>query len=252
MQTILQDVKFALRILSKNPGFTAVAVLTLALGIGANTAIFSVVNAVLLQPLPYKDSGRLVAISQTDRQSRVTGVPVSHTKFTQIQDQSHAFESAAAYYVLGVALATQHEPEVIFGAHVSQDFFDVLGVHAARGRTFLPEEQKTGGPDVAVVTDAFWHSYFAGDESLLGRPVTLDGKNVTVVGILPATFKFPLQFPEPSVWLPREFENSTLRPDQIQSGAGYLSMDWAASSRPVHHEGASGTGDDQFAVSSAI
>jgi putative ABC transport system permease protein len=224
MQTIWQDVKFALRILRKNPGFTAVAVVTLALGIGANTSIFSVVNAVLLQPLPYKDSGRLVAVSQVDRQSRVNGIPVSHTKFTQIQEQSRTLESAAAYYVLGLALATKHEPEVIFGAHVSRDFFDVLGVHAARGRTFLPEEQKTGGPDVAVVTDAFWHGYFAGDESLLGRTLTLDGKDVTVVGILPATFKFPLQFPEPGVWLPREFENSTLRPEQVHSGAGYLSM----------------------------
>ncbi|HEX4544376.1 MAG TPA: ABC transporter permease, partial [Candidatus Acidoferrum sp.] len=152
------------------------------------------------------------------------GVPVSYTKFTQIQEQGRTLESAAAYYVLGIALATQHEPEVIFGAHVSQYFFDVLGVHAARGRTFLPEEQKPGGPDVAVVTDAFWHSYFAGDESLVGRTLTLDGKSVTVVGILPATFKFPLQFPEPGVWLPREFENTTLRPDQIQSGAGYLTM----------------------------
>ena len=222
MQTIWQDVKFALRILRKNPGFTAVAIFTLALGIGANTAIFSVVNAVLLQPLPYRDSGRLLSISQVDRQNHAIGIPLSHTKFMQIQEQSRALESAAAYYALGLALARQNEPEVVVGAHVSQGFFDVLEVHPARGRTFLPEEQKSGGPDVAVVSDAFWHSYFAGDESLLGRTLTLDGKNVTVVGILPASFKFPLLFPEPSVWLPREFENSTLRPEQIQTGAGYL------------------------------
>jgi putative ABC transport system permease protein len=223
MRTIWQDVNFALRILRKNPGFTAVAIFTLALGIGANTAIFSVVNAVLLQPLPYRDSGRLLSISQVDRQNHVIGIPLSYTKFTQIQEQSRALESAATYYALGLALATQHEPEVVVGAHVSQSFFDVLGVHPARGRTFLPEEQKTGGPDVAVVSDGFWHSYFAGEESLLGRTLTLDGKNVTVVGILPASFQFPLLFPEPSVWLPREFENGTLRPEQIQSGAGYLS-----------------------------
>ena len=224
MRTIWQDVTFALRILKKNPGFTLVAVLTLALGIGANTAIFSVVSAVLLQPLPYRDSGRLLSISQVDRQNHVTGVPVSHTKFAQIQEQNRTLEGAAAYYVLGLALATQHDPEAVIGAHVSQSFFAVLGVHPARGRTFLPEEQKTGGSDVAVVSDAFWHSYFAGDGSLIGRTISVDGKNVVVVGILPASFKFPLQFPEPSVWLPREFENSTLRPDQIQSGAGYLSM----------------------------
>jgi putative ABC transport system permease protein len=224
MRTIWQDVKFALRILKKNPGFALVAVFTLALGIGANTAIFSVVSAVLLQPLPYRDSGRLLSISQVDRQSHIVGVPVSHTKFVQIQEQSRTLESEAAYYTLSVTLTTQHDPEVVIGAHVSPSFFDVLGVHPARGRTFLSEEQKTGGPDVAIVSDAFWHSYFAGDESLLGRTITLDSKNVAVVGILPASFKFPLQFPEPSIWLPREFEYSTLRPDQIQSGAGYLSM----------------------------
>src|SRR5437879_4207726 len=224
MRSVWQDVKFAARILRKSPGFTAVAIFTLALGIGANTAIFSVVNAILLQPLPYRDSGRLIAVSQVDRQSRVTGVPVSYTKFTQMQEQSRTLDKAAAYYMVGLALATQHDPEVIFGAHVSQGFFDVLGVHAARGRTFLSEEQKAGGPDVAVVTDAFWHTYFAADESALGRPLTLDGRNVTVIGILPASFRFPLQFPEPGVWLPREFENSSLRPEQIQTGAGYLSM----------------------------
>src|SRR6266853_1122539 len=224
MRTIWQDVKFALRILRKNPGFAAVAVITLALGIGANTAIFSVVSAVLLQPLPYRDSGRLLSISQVDRQNKIIGIPVSHTKFTQIQEQNRSLENAAAYYVLGLALATKQDPEVVIGAHVSQDFFEVLGIRPARGRAFLPQEQKTGGPDVAVVSDAFWHGYFAGDESLLGRTLTIDGKNVTVVGILPASFKFPLQFPEPGIWLPREFENSTLRPEQIQSGAGYLSM----------------------------
>ena len=224
MGNIWLDVKFALRILRKNPGFTLVAVFTLALGIGANTAIFSVVNAVLLQPLPYRDAGRLLSISQVDHQNKIVGIPVSHTKFAQIQEQNHTLESAAAYYVLGLALAARHEPEVVIGAHVSQNFFDVLGIRPALGRAFLPEEQKTGGPDVAVVSDAFWHSYFAGDEALLGRSITIDGKNVTVVGILPASFKFPPQFPEPGVWLPREFENSTLRPDQIQSGAGYLSM----------------------------
>jgi putative ABC transport system permease protein len=224
MRTIWQDVKFALRILGKAPGFTLVALFTLALGIGANTAIFSVVHAVLLQPLPYRDAGRLLAVSQIDRQSNTIGISLSETKFKRIQEESRSLDGAATYYVLNVAFATRNEPEVIVGAHVSQDFFNVLGVYPARGRTFVPEEQKEGGADVAVVSDAFWHSYYAGDESLLGRAITLDGKNVTVVGILPSSFKFPLQFPEPSVWLPREFENSALRPDQIQSGAGYLSM----------------------------
>jgi putative ABC transport system permease protein len=224
MLTIWQDVRFAARMLKKNPSFTLVALFTLALGIGANTAIFSVVNAVLLQPLPYQDASRLVSVTQIDRQSRANGILLSYTKFAQIQLQSRTLESVATFYPLTFALTTQHEPEVIIGAHVSQDFFQALAVSPTRGRTFLPEEQKLSGPNVAVVSDAFWHAHFAADEKLLGRTVTIDGKDVTVVGILPPSFKFPLLFPEPGVWLPREFENSTLRPEQIQTGAGFLTF----------------------------
>ena len=224
MRAIWQDVKFALRMLRKNIGFTSVAVLTLALGIGANTAIFSVVDAVLLKPLPFRQADRLAFISQATPDKTTTGIPVSYTKFTQIQEQNRAFEKVAAYYLLTVAFSTQHEPEVILAAHVSQDFFQVLGVTPAQGRTFGPEEQKAGGADVAIISDAFLHSYFAGDISILGKTITLDGKNVAVVGILPQTFKFPLVFPEPGIWLPREFENSGLTPNQVHTGAGFLSV----------------------------
>ena len=224
MRTVWQDVKFALRMLRKNPGFTSVAVLTLALGIGANTSIFSVVDAVLLKPLPFRQADRLVFISQATPDKQTTGIPVSYTKFTQIQEQNHVFDAVAAYYPLTVAFSSQHEPEVILAEHVSQDFFHVLGVTPAQGRTFLPEEQKPGAADVAIVSDAFVHSYFAGDASLLGRTITLDGKNVVVVGILPSTFKFPLQFPEPAIWMPREFENSSLTSTQVNTGAGFLNV----------------------------
>jgi putative ABC transport system permease protein len=224
IRTIWQDVKFALRMLRKNPGFTLVAVLTLGLGIGANTAIFSVVDAVLLRPLPFRDADRLVSISQATPDKQTTGIPVSYTKFTQIQEQNQTFDAVAAYYPLTVAFSTQHEPEAILAAHVSQDFFQVLGVSPALGRTFLPEEEKAGGADVAMVSDAFLHTYFAGDASLLGRTITVDGKNVVVAGILPATFKFPLQFPEPSIWLPREFEYSGLTSNQVHTGAGFLNV----------------------------
>ena len=224
MRSIWQDVKFALRMLRKNPGFTSVAVLTLALGIGANTLIFSVVEAVLLKPLPFREADRLLSISQATPDRQTTGVPVSYTKFLQIQEQSRAFDAVAAYYPLTVAFSSQHEPEVILAAHVSQDFFHVLNASPAQGRTFSSEEEKPGGADVAIVSNAFLHSYFAGDTSLLGKTITLDGKNVVVVGILPASFKFPLQFPEPLVWLPREFENSGLTPTQVHTGAGFLSV----------------------------
>ncbi len=222
--TVARDIAYALRSQRRNPGFAAVAILTLGLGIGANTAIFSVVDAVLLKPLPYQDAQRLINISQTFLQTQATGAPVSFTKFSQIREQSQTIQTAAAYYPLNLSLVTQREPEAVSGAKASADFFQVLGVSPALGRTFLPEEDQPGGADVAVVSDAFWHSHFGGDASLLGRTLTLDGKNVAVVGILPSTFRFPLQFPEPEIWLPRVFEHDNLRPEQIRTGAGYLAV----------------------------
>jgi putative ABC transport system permease protein len=224
MPGVWQDVTFAVRMLGKNPGFTAVAVITLGLGIGANTAIFSVVDAVLLKPLPYPDAAQLVYVSQTARQNQTTGVSVSFTKYEQIRQQSRALETVAAYYTLPLGLITQREPEAIPGARVSIDFFRVLGVTPARGRTFLPEEEQPGGSEVALVSDGFWHRRFGGDDTLIGRTLTLHDRNVTVVGILPESFRFPLQFPEPEIWLPRIDEIADLRPEQVRTGAAYLGV----------------------------
>src|SRR4029077_2787556 len=156
MPNLWQDLKFAVRMLRKNPGFTCVAVLTLALGVGANTTIFSVVHAVLLKPLPYPGAGRLVSLTAS-----------SFPKFTQIHDQTQTLEGIAAYYSFGSSLLTAQEPEAIQGAHVSLDFFRVLDVAPARGRAFLPEEEQTGGANVAILSDGFWRSHFAGDEGTL-------------------------------------------------------------------------------------
>jgi len=224
MQTLWQDVKFALRMLRKNPGFTAVAMLTLALGIGANTAIFSVVNAVLLRPLPYADANQLLAISQTDRASGTTGVPVSFTKFTEIREQNKSLAGVAAFYPYRPSLVSEHEPELVNAVRSSADLFGLLRIRPLLGRSFLPEEEAPGGNDVAILSDGFWHSHFAADPGLLGKTLSLDGKGVTVVGVLPASFHFPLQFPEPDVWLPRVSESNFLTPQQIHSGAGYLSV----------------------------
>jgi putative ABC transport system permease protein len=224
MQTLWQDLKFALRMLRKNPGFTVVAVLTLALGIGANTAIFSVVNTVLLQPLPYKEPGRIISLTQIDLKTQASGALMSYTKYTQIQEQSKTLESMAGFYPLTLSLVTEREPEAVNGARASIDFFRVLGISPARGRTFSPEEEQDGGPDVAVISDGFWHSHFAGDPSALGKPLVLDGKSATIVGILPASFQFPLQFPEPDVWLPRPSETVLLTPAQVRGGASYFNM----------------------------
>ena len=224
MQTLWQDLKFSLRMLRKNPGFTAVAILTLALGIGANTAIFSVVNTVLLQPLPYKEPGRIISLAQIDLKTQASGALMSYTKYTQIQEQSKTLESMAGFYPLTLSLVTEREPEAVNGARASIDFFRVLGISPARGRTFSLEEEQDGGPDVAVISDGFWHSHFAGDPGVLGKPLVLDGKSATVVGILPASFRFPLQFPEPDVWLPRPSETVLLTPAQVRSGASYFNM----------------------------
>jgi putative ABC transport system permease protein len=213
MPNLWQDLKFAFRMLRKNPGFTSVAVLTLALGVGANTTIFSVVHAVLLRPLPYPEASRLVSLTAG-----------SFTKFTQIHDQTRTLEATAAYYTFGSSLLTAQEPEAIQSAHVSLDFFRVLGVTPARGRAFLPEEEQTGGANVAILSDGFWHSHFAGDESILGKTLVLDGESTAVVGILPPSFRFPFAFPEPDVWVPRVFEHPLLKPAQVQLGAGYLSV----------------------------
>jgi putative ABC transport system permease protein len=224
MRTLWQDLRFAVRMLRKNPGFAAVAMLTLALGIGANTAIFSVVNAVLLRPLPYNDSNELLAISQTDRASGTTGVPVSFTKFTQISEQNKSLANVAAFYPYTPSLVSEREPELVNGMRISEDFFRVLGIAPLLGRNFLPEEETLGGNNVVILSDSFWHNHFAADPGLLGKTLSLDGKSVTVVGVLPVGFHFPLQFPEPDVWLPRVSESSLLTPQQIHSGAGYLSM----------------------------
>ncbi len=213
MLNLWQDLKFAVRMLRKNPGFTFVAVLTLALGVGANTTIFSVVHAVLLKPLPYPGAGRLVSLTAS-----------SFPKFTQIHDQTQTLEDIAAYYSFGSSLLAVQEPEAIQSAHASLDFFRVLDVAPARGRAFLPEEEQTGGANVAILSDGFWHSHFAGDESIVGKTLLLDGKSTTVVGILPFSFRFPFAFPEPDVWLPRVFEHPLLKPVQVQIGAGYLSV----------------------------
>jgi putative ABC transport system permease protein len=224
MAMILQDLKFALRMLQKNPGFTLVAVLTLALGIGANSAIFSVVNAVFLRPLPYHAPAQLLYVSGVLRQTKATGASLSFTKFTQIREQSQSLASLAAFYSTTLSLVTDRVPEAVSAARVSRDFFQVLGVSPHRGRDFLPGEEEKGAADVALISDGFWHSHFAANEGVLGHALILDGKPVTIVGVLPANFRFPLQFPEPDVWLPRVSDPTFLRPEQVQTGAGYLSV----------------------------
>jgi putative ABC transport system permease protein len=221
---LVQDLRFALRMLRKNPVFTLVAVLTLALGIGANSAIFSVVHAVLLQPLPYQNPGQLLFLSGLNRQTGAVGVTMSFTKFNQIREQSRTFENLAALYPASFSLLTGREPEAIRGNRTSRNLFQVLGVSPVLGRDFRPEEEVQGADDVAIISDGFWHSHFGSDPNALGRTMSLDGRTVTVIGILPPQFRFPLQFPEPDIWIPGISDPFFLRPEQVRSGAGYLTL----------------------------
>jgi putative ABC transport system permease protein len=200
---LLQDLRFALRMLRKSPGFTAVAVLTLALGIGANTAIFSVVEGVLLKPLPYKDPARLVwATLQFPRPGMVRSF-VPHPTYFAWRDQNHVFSGmAATHFRSDFTLTGAGIPERIPGMSVSANFFSVLGVELALGRGFTSEEDRQGGPPAAILSYGLWRSRFAGDSRILGRSVILDDKDYRVVGVLPPSFKFPTLNLQPEVFVP--------------------------------------------------
>jgi putative ABC transport system permease protein len=193
MDTLLQDIRYSVRTLLKSPGFAAVAVIALALGIGANSAIFSAVNAVLLRPLPYKDASRLVMIWQDHR---ARGGPerewASPSNFYDWRDHNQVFDHVAALVGWGPTLTGQGEPEDLVGAAVSDDTFSMLGVQPSLGRTFRPDEDQPGAEKVVVLSDKLWRRRFGADESLIGKPIILGGDSYTVVGVMPAKFKFPI------------------------------------------------------------
>ncbi|MGE3435833.1 MAG: ABC transporter permease [Blastocatellales bacterium] len=201
MRTLMQDLRYGARMLMKQPGFTFVAIVTLALGIGANTAIFSVVNAVLLRPLPYEESERLVVLHETNPQQGRDEMNISYPNFTDWRARSQSFEQMAAFRSGGIILTGKNEPARLQATVVSADFFALLRVKPLRGRAFLPEEDKVGGAPVVVVSHAFWQSRFGGDENLVGQQITLNGKSNTVVGVMPPGFVFPAG-DETEVWMP--------------------------------------------------
>ena len=190
MNTLLQDLRYGFRMLSKKPGFTLIAVMTLALGIGATTAIFTVVNAVLLRPLPYAEPDRIMALWPDRPGSSFSGV--SESKFVFWREQSQSFEGVAATAGIGsgVNLSGGNEPEVVSGVRVSADFFRVLGVHPSIGRDFTQEEDSPGGDRVVILTDGLWRRHFGGDLALPGKTVPINAKDYTVVGVMPPGFRY--------------------------------------------------------------
>ncbi|MGB7922683.1 MAG: ABC transporter permease [Pyrinomonadaceae bacterium] len=193
LETMWQDLRYGMRVLAKSPVFTTVAVMSLALGIGANTAIFSVVNGLLLRPLPYPDSERITHVWHTPPQESFPGMDrfsASPANYLDWKSQSNSFEQMAAYQGAGFSMSAGDNPVPVTAAAVSADFFTVLRSNASQGRTFLPEEEQPGRNQVVVVSHELWQRAFGGNPNLIGQSLTLDSQSYTVIGIMPAGFKF--------------------------------------------------------------
>jgi hypothetical protein len=199
MTTLRQDLRFALRMLLKHPASTLVAVATLGLAIGANTAIFSVVNGALLRPLPFPEPDRLYQIVRLfqDGSNGSQSVP----KFVMWRDRTRTFESMAAYDDLGSGfnLTGEGAPERVIGSRVTRGFFDVLRVRPAMGRGFRADEDRPGGPRVVVLSHGLWTRRFGADPGALGREIRLNDEVYTIVGVMPRGFEFPRGV---SLWTP--------------------------------------------------
>jgi len=191
------DIRYAIRVLLKSRGITLVAVVALALGIGVNTAIFSVVNAVLFRPLPYSDPARLVTVLRPDSN------PVAAPDFLEFRDHAHSFEHVGAAEGWSASLTGRDAPEQIRGLHLSEDMFAMLGVAALRGRTFSADDLKPGSPRVLVISYALWQRSFAASADIVGQKVQLDRESYTVIGIMPPEFEFaPFWITQAEMWAP--------------------------------------------------
>src|SRR5579864_1037753 len=226
MGTLIQDIRYGLRVLVKNPGFTAVAILSLALGIGANTTIFTVVNAVLLNPLPVQDSSRLVEMDTVDSKTSIgaanaTKLGMSWPNYRDYRDKSAVFSGLSVFTFGGLTLSGLGDPKQIGGQLVSANYFDILGVKPAIGRTFFPDEdQKPGGNQVAVLSYALWTHQFGSDRGVLGKALTLNSVPYTVIGVAAPEFKGTFAFLNPEeIWLPISMYK------QILTGFGAENLD---------------------------
>ncbi len=217
LSVILQDVRYALRGLWHRPAFTAVALLMIALGIGANAAVFSVVYGVLLKSLPYREPNRLVQIWETNPLRNWTSATVAPANLLDWRDRSRSFEGIAYYIgsdgkgpgLTDVTLTEGAEPERLRGMQVSGNFFEVLGSGPALGRTFTPKEALPGSPRIVVLSDAFWHRRFGGDRSLVGRRIDLNGVSWDVVGVMPPAFHVPGV--QVDFWAPQPYDEAAFR-----------------------------------------
>ncbi|HKQ91433.1 MAG TPA: ABC transporter permease, partial [Blastocatellia bacterium] len=198
MQTLLHDLRYGLRMLAKKPGFTVVAVFTLALGIGANSAIFSVVNGVLLRPMQLEDPDRLIKI--WEKLPAGGQGTASAPNLKDWREQNTVFNGIAAYQFSSLNLRGQESPERLSGATVSPNFFDVVGVRPQLGRAFQTGEDEAGRNRVALLSHRLWQRVFGGDAGVVGKEIPLNGENYTVIGVMPPDFRFPSRPTE--IWVP--------------------------------------------------
>jgi putative ABC transport system permease protein len=219
MSHCIQDARFALRMFRRSPGFVAAAVLTMALAIGANTAIFTVVNALLLQPLPFPDSARLMEVQRTFPDGGIGMVPVPHFLFWR--DHSRVFARMAAYTTLssGFNLAAAGPPDRVLGSRVSRQFLSVFAVKPALGRDFLPEEDRAGARRVVILSHGLWGRRFGSDRAVLGRTLRLNGEGYTVIGVMPPSFRFPAQV---DLWTPLRIDPASRDKADILEVTGRL------------------------------
>jgi len=202
LETFLQDTRYALRTLRKNPGFTAVAVLTLALGIGANTAIFSVVYAVLLKPLPFTNPDQLVTAFQANKQQGVAETGCSYLNFEEWRAQNHVFSEMAGNLAHQLTLTGRVEPTVVNTSVVTPEFFALLDVKPLAGRIFSSQDGNQGAQPVVLVSEELWRGRFGADPKIIGTSINLDQRPFTVIGIIPGTFHTPFFTTKQEVWIP--------------------------------------------------
>jgi putative ABC transport system permease protein len=254
MQSLLQDLRYGLRMLLHKPGFAAVAVITLALGIGANTAIFSVVNAVLLRPLPYREPGKLVRIYTEFPTMNLKKFWVSAPEFLDIQNEADSWESIGAWRTIGSNVATStDEPVRVTAAIITRGVIDTLGVQPAIGRNFTPEEDRNGGPQTALISDGLWRRAFGKQADIVGKEIQINSQPTNVAGVMPPGFVFPPGSNDPAeLWLPIQFDPANpgnrgghnfyvigrLKPDvnveQARSEIDSLMAGWKSQNRAMH------------------
>ena len=225
METILQDVRYGIRMLLKAPSFSIVATIALALGIGANTAIFSVVNGVLLRPLPFTKSEQLMSVWETDSSRGQVRGTASYPNFADWREQNHVFDRMASYHGNDFIMTGRGESARLQGAVINADLFPLLDVAPAIGRGFLPEEDNPGDSGrVVILSQELYQKRFNSDPNVVGQSMVLDGKNYTIVGVMPRAFQFPIQNEPVELWTTVALDREGETPITVQRGAHYMNV----------------------------